>query len=459
MTLKERLRNNPMNQLYQEANLPKKIAFSLNCILVGNICGSIFGIICGGGTTAMVGLATQLGANDIHFGILTAIPQVAALLQVPFSVLVNRTHKRKKYMLTFGLFSRLMWMIFGLIPFIMPMAEPIVQLWTIIFLMGISSCMSAVINVCWLPWLSDLAPLSMRGRWLSVRESIMAVANVGFGLLVAYLLDNLPPDSKYIIIFCIGGFVGVVDMVAFGFCEEIYSAPPKKDNIFSAFMTVLKNKRFMKLVIMWTAWCFCANMSGAYLIPYSMNEMGLSNTQITLFFTIVPALVAMVVMPRWGRMIDRFGCKNVMMISTVFASVTSLFFLLSKPESIWPALLHNLFGSLFWCAANLAANNMQLAYSPDDTRPTHIAVFSCVTALLGVTLGSLTGGTLLDTWAAAGTFETLPIDRYQALIVLAVVLRLGLSMMLVHKMDRDSDLRPQDLAKHIVTSLKPRKAK
>ena len=242
-------------------------------------------------------------------------------------------------------------------------------------------------------------------------------------------------------------------MVAFGFCKEVYSAPPQKQNIFAAMGSVFRNKPFMALTIMWTAWCFTANLSGAYLIPYSMNEMGLNNTQITLFFTIVPALCSFFVMQRWGRMLDRFGCRNLMLVTTTVASLTSLFFLFSTPGNIFPALLHNLVGATFWCACNLVANNMQLSTSPDETRPTHIAVFSCITALAGGTLGSLLGGTLLDTWAAAGTFEGLFIDRYQALIILAVVLRFSCVMVFVPRLPKDSDSKPLDVVKFIIHSV------
>ena len=95
MKLINRLKYNPVSLLYDEVQMPDKIRRSLNFILLGNIMGTAHGTICGGGTTAMIGLATELGANDLSFGILSSIPMVAALLQLPYSVLVNRTHKRK----------------------------------------------------------------------------------------------------------------------------------------------------------------------------------------------------------------------------------------------------------------------------------------------------------------------------------------------------------------------------
>lgn len=452
MNLIERLKHNPLNSLFEEARLPGRIRRSLYFIILGNIMGSAHGIICGGGTPAMIGLATELGANDMMFGILAAIPQFCALLQLPFSIMVNRTHQRKRYLMTYGIFSRALWLLFGLIPYILPMSSAALQLWTIVFLLGISSCCSAMINVCWFPWFSDLIPGSIRGRVLSIRESILAATNTLLGLGIAFLLDSLPPESRYVIIFLLGGAMGIIDMLCFGLCDDIYLTPPQKQSMLGTIGSVLRNKPFMNLTIMWTGWCFTANLSGVYMSPYSMNEMGLSFMQIMIFSTIAASVVSIFAMPKWGKLLDRFGAKNVMLISCSVASLTPLFYLFSSPGNIWPTLLHNVIGAMFWCGANLTCSNMQLIYSPSETRPTHIAFISCVTALLGAMLGSLVGGALLEAWHAGGMF-TGAVDRYQVLFIIAVVLRFSLTVLLVPRFDNDSDIRPKDMLRCMITSL------
>ena len=74
----------PLSALYDEARLPQIIRRSLNLILLGNLFGGLHGIICGGGTTAMIGLANELNAGDLAFGVINGIPQAAALLQIPY---------------------------------------------------------------------------------------------------------------------------------------------------------------------------------------------------------------------------------------------------------------------------------------------------------------------------------------------------------------------------------------
>lgn len=437
--LKKRLRmglgTGPLETLYEEARLEKPIRRGLNWVMGGNMFGTLHGIICGGGTAAMVGLAGALGAGDMEFGLLVALPQVAALMQLPFSALVNKTRKRKIWLLTIGLFSRVLWMLFGFLPLLGGMEANTMKLYTLITLLGISSICGSVINVCWFPWFSDMCPIRIRGRWLSFRDSILAVGSLLFGLLVAYLLDILPIDSKYIVIFLIGGALGVMDMVCFGFAPEVAPTSSKKIQMGKTIVEALKNKPFRQLIIMWTAWCFTANLSGAYLTPYAMNSMGLNFMQITVFGTVAASVATVFIVPRWGRAMDQFGARNVMLLGCIGASLTPLFYLISTPGNVLPTLLHNLVGACFWCGSNLAANGMQLSASPDDSRPTYIAIFSCITALVGTALGTMCGGWLLEWWNGLGWFVGF-FDRYKVLILLSVVLRFGFTMLLVPRMEK-----------------------
>ncbi len=442
-------RDGALSTLYAEARLEQPVRRGLNWIMAGNLFGTTHGVVCGGGTAALVGLAGMLGAGDMEFGLLAAIPQIAALLQIPFSLLVNRTHKRKIYMLTIGLISRVLWMLFGFLPLLSAVPESQLPLLTLIILLGISSAMGAVINVCWFPWFSDLAPLQIRGRWLSIRDTITATGSLLFGLLVAYLLDVLPISSKYIVIFLVGGGLGVLDMICFAFAPEIWTAKPKKAPMHKTIMEALRNKPFMKITLMWTAWCFTSNLSGAFLTPYAMNSMHLNFMQITIFGTVAASLATVLAVPRWGRTLDRFGSRNVMLIGCIGASLTPAFYLLSTPGNIWPTLLHNVIGALFWSASNLAANSMQLSASPDESRPTYIALFSCITCLVGIAFGTMTGGWFLE-WCNANNWFTGFFDRYKVLILLSVVLRFGFTLLLVPPMPNENDATVQDALRGIL---------
>ena len=413
----------PLNTLYDEAGLNASARRSLNLMLTANLCGNLFGIICGSGTTAMISLANALHAGDLAFGLINGIPQAAMLLQIPFAMLVSRTHKRKRYLLTFGLFSRFLWVLFGLIPAMASRTSAHVPMTVLIALLAISSCCSAAINVCWLPWFSDIAPSRIRGRWLSFRDALIACFNFGFGLLVARLLDVMSAETRYPVIFLIGGLMGMMDMLCFAFCEERYNGEPVVMHLKSSFREVLNHKPFMLLTLMWTAWCFTANLCDPYLSRYSVNMMGLNFTQLMLCSTATVSLTTIIVSRFWGRALYAHGSRRVMLISTLGATLANLFYLFSYPGGLWPVLLRNAVGSAFWCGSNLTCLNMQLDTSPDESRSIYVAVISCVTSLVGVSLGSLVGGALLEHMESVGWFAG-SFDRYKALIAFAATLRL-----------------------------------
>lgn len=444
-----RLPRSSLSLLYDEARLPKIIRRSLNLILMGNIFGGLFGIICGGGTTAMIGLANELKAGDLAFGVINGIPQVAALLQIPFSILVSRTQQRKKYMLTIGLLSRALWLFFGFIPLVIPANPEGLRLYTLIFLVGLTSCGGSMINVCWLPWFSDLAPIEIRGRWFSIRDMINAVVSLVFSIVVARLLDTLPPYNRYIIIFLIGGTLGMLDMICFGFCHEKYGSAPHKLRFFGVMRDVMKNRPFVRLVVMWTAWCFASNLCAPYLSRYSVNEMGLTFTQMMIFGTVASSVATVLVMTRWGRAMNQFGCRSVMLVSTLATSFTDIFYVFSTPGNIWPVLLRNFMGAMFWSGSNLAANSMQLSTAAEDAKPSYIAIFACVTSLVGVALGTMAGGFALDKMEGVRIMNGL-MDRYQVMIIVSVILRLLVAILLVRPLENDRDGTPAQLVSSLI---------
>jgi MFS family permease len=429
----------PFEKIFNEASLLPKIRRSIYFMTLGNAFGTLFGVVSGGGSSSLTGYAGLLGASDFVYGLLTAIPLAMALLQIPFAAMVSRTQKRKKYMMTYGLFSRVLWLIIGLVPYFIAPNPSWLRLWSVILLVGISSAFSSFINVSWMPWMADLVPVEIRGRWLSKRDAITSVAGVSMGLVVASILDRIPGYTGYTIVFVMAGILGMLDMVCFFFVEEVYKTPPLDLKIIPVCKQIISNKPFFKFMIFWTAWSFTANMSGSYLARYALTEMGLTYLNFTLCSQVTAAAVTIIVVSNWGRLLDHFGSKPVLWCSCLVAAITPLFFLFSTYGSIWPTLLHNLIGAAFWSGANLAATSLQLSSSPDDQRPSYVAFFSCFTSLLGAFLGILTGGAILEGIHSSASLSAIFPDRYKFMIAISVILRIGAVLIFVPKLDNNCD--------------------
>jgi len=443
---------NSFSALYKEAGLLKNIRRSLTFIIFSNIFGTMHGVICGSTTLSLVGLAHTMNATDLDLGLITAICQVAALSQIPFSMYVNKHHHRKKVQLIFGLICRVIWIFVGMIPFVLPMDAYRLQIYTLMIAITISGVSGSAIGVCWFPWFSDLCPGSIKSRFLAKRDVINNVTSLAFSLVVGLLLDYLPVDVKYLIIFIIGGVLGCLDILCFVFVDEVYSAPPKQSRFKDELGNMVKNKRFRNFVLTWAAWCFTVNLGDIFIGQYYLNYLGLSNLDVTIFSTIVCACATILSVMQWGKAINHFGSKNVMLVSCILGCANPLFLLFASKTSIVLSIiatvLRTVYGAWWWSGSNLACTYLQLTTTPDDTRPTYIAVYTVVCATVGNTLGSTLGGVFLDTCVANNWF-TGYWDRYKILFIISVILRFALVWPAARSMEDDSDKKPKDLLRAI----------
>lgn len=347
----KRVFSSPFRPLYDEARLLPKLRRSILFVIFGNVFGNLFGVITGVGGTALTGYAEALGAGDFVFGVLNGIPLAAALMQIPASMLVSRGHRRKRYMLTYGVFSRALWIVVGLVPFFTPIQPAWLRLWGVIFLVGISSVTGAFINVCFTPWLADLVPLRIRGRWISLRDGIIAAANVLVGLVTAFLLDNIPRLPRLRGGVRAGRRARRAGHVLLPLCGRGLHPSAHAHQAVQVQPQIFQDKPFFRFMLFWTAWSFTANLSSPFLGRYALS-MGLSYMQLTLCGQIASALTTVSVVWLWGRLLDQYGSKPVLWVSCLLAALTPAFYLFSTPNNIWPTLLYNVIGAFFWSAAN-----------------------------------------------------------------------------------------------------------
>lgn len=423
----KQLFRSPFKPLYDEARLPEKIRRSILFMMIGNILGGLSGTISGG--SPLTGFAAALGANDFIYGVLTAVPIIGTLMQLIAAHMVRRTGKRKKYMLVFGLISRAIWLLIALVPFIVPADPTWLRIWSVIIMIFIINISGSFINVCFTPWFGDLVPIGIRGRWMSYRGRITSILNVLTGIAISWLLDSMTGFTGYTIAFLMAGVFGVADIMCFFGVQDIPVATDKKEKLFASFGTVFRDKNFRRFMIFWTCWCFACNFGGSYYTRYALGPMGLSYMQVTIAGQIASSLITVLVLPFWGRFIDRFGGKATLKIACTSVGILSLIWQISTPGSMLPMLLYNLMGAAFWCASDLTGSTLLMETSAQEQRSSYIAIFACVTSIAGTFTAVLGGGAVLqiigDAAAANGWMMFgQPLDQYKVIFLMNTLARL-----------------------------------
>ena len=72
---------------------------------------------------------------------------------------------------------------------------------------------------------------------------------------------------------------------------------------------------------------------------------------------------------------------------------------------------------------------------------------------MGVALGTLCGGALLESWENAGLFSGRP-DRLQVLVIIGAVLRLLVALLLVKPLENDRDGTPRQMLSDLLGRLR-----
>jgi MFS family permease len=431
---------NALTNLYIEHGVDKELRKSLNYVVLGITFGTIFFNITYG--PALTGFAKALGAGEFIYGILMALPVVGGLLQLYASHLLEKTRKRKKMFLVFGVIQRMLWIPVGLVPYVLPVNTGMLRIWSTILFITLASCSGAFINVSFYSWIGDLIPVNIRGRYFSLRSRIATIAGLLSGLIVAKLLDMLPGFPGYTTVFVIAGIVGILDILSFIGVKDI---PMKDDESREPTGVVikkaLKDKHFVKYVLFWTAWGFGINFVAAFLNMYALDNLQMSFTEITITGQIVCNITTIFFIAKWGKFVDKYGNKPTLYITCTLTALILLLWLFATPENYIPVLIFNLIGGMIWCGTDITNQNMLITNTPTENRSMYVAIYFAITTIFGNALAYVLGGYFLEHIENITQHFVIlgrNFNNYELLIIAGILLRLAAIPLLVGLADERS---------------------
>lgn len=442
----------------------------------------------------------MLGFGDREFGLLQAIPFIATFAQIFAAMAIERTGLRKHVFLWFMTISRLIWVPIALIPLFVDLPST-KAIWAMLFLMSLTNVLGAVASPAWWTWMGDLIPRRIRGRYMASRERASQIVRIVGFLVVGILLDwaashgsrgtgpaqaaQEPYLLKTIsIIFAIGSLFGAADILLFHRIRELLPTirqqlrpQPSPDlagagdrrlqegvdvpsdsiaRIFHPF----QDQAFARFVAYVTVMNFGVCLAAPYFYRNAMNHMGFTNLASNMLFLVIGTFAGILSAKWFGRAIDRWGRRPVLMLSTFCVAVTVLVWLVITPATwdfgvtgainwAWSRLAGQQAGTLIppgapvggwlwvaascmiggasWTGITLAQNSTMLAFSESQGRSMYVATYSAVSSLGGA-LGGLTGGFITG---QLGHLQTHPLqvgpwawNQWQVVILLSALIRL-----------------------------------
>ena len=404
----------------------------------------------------------MVGFDSFDIGLMTAVPFVATFSQLFAAILIERTGLRKFQFLHCATAHRLLWIPIALVPLVLPAPSGLAVV-MVLALMASSSFLASLSSPAWTTWMADLIPRRIRGRYFATRGIWSQAVSLVVVVVLGLLLDNqwplfnlvaglfgvsLPQDDHtreqsklYLIcgIFAIGALFGATDILKFLKIREVLSprrgeslSPHKDATLVSLLIDPLRDRVFRHYAGYGLTITFATSASSWFYFIFSREKLGFSNLGTNLLFLMIAPLGVMASAMMWGKFVDRWGRRPVLIVSTFGAGISVLpwFFatrytphpqfvevaanwlsahagaLWGNPDARWItpgqpvgayllAVLACIIGGVSWSGIGLAQTGIVMGFSDGSGRSKSVAASSVLISSGGI-LGGLAGGALVQ---------------------------------------------------------------
>jgi MFS family permease len=227
--------------------------------------------------------------------------------------------------------------------------------------------------------------------------------------------------------FALAAVMGVTDFLFFLPVPELHRPHPNPNvNLWQLVRTPLQDRNFRRFLGFTATMAFATAYVGQFATLYVLDVVGATNLQTQLMLQCGPLCVLMLMYPIWGRLVDRFGRKPVLLISGTLIVPGSVAWIFVSHDHWVVGYAAVLLVTAAWPGIEIANFNLLLGLA--DATPGksggYVAVNSALNAVAGV-LSGLFGGAVAQTMAHwHGTLLGWPLTYHGVLFIISGGLRL-----------------------------------
>jgi MFS family permease len=357
----------------------QKLRASLDASVAEGATAEVFGACAGG--TILTGWALYLGASPFVIGLLAALPLAAQAGQLPAAWLTHRLGARRLAIAAIGV-SRLVWLPLVALPFLHVHASTGLTL--LIAVMAAAAIFGVVGNNAWTAWMGELVPGAIRGRFFSRRMVYLSISGTVASLAAGLALDMLGPRGWQGETLAALAAVACAAAVA-SICLLLQQEDPGRgeERTAPAWREVAKVVRdpsarpFLGYLL---AWHVAVGLSASFFSFHRLANLKMGFV-LAAAHGIAVCVVRIVAAPAWGRIVDRFGARPVLVVCSFGISVVPAIWLFPTPERLWPIALEAIVSGALWSGHGIAGFDLTIGLSPRRARPFYLATFATACGL------------------------------------------------------------------------------
>jgi MFS family permease len=338
---------------------------ALRIVTMAWMFGIVWGTLVGGDQTRILG--DMLGFQDWHFSLLIALPPLATVGQILSVILIERTGLRKYQFMEFGAIARLLWLAVAALPlvFVLPSAAAIYAMMMVLLT---SSFCDALATPAWFSWMAQLIPRRVRGRYFAVRQRLTQYVQIVTVIVASAILDavTVPHDAAapitagsqpallraVCIMFAIAAVFGTMDILLFRGIRDVLPSVLKSTKVAPASLRILldplKNHVFRNYVLFGATLTFSNAVGGWFYWKNCRENLGFSSLATSMLFLVLTPIIQIFCVSWWGRIIDRWGRRPVLIIGGVGVVITMIPYMIASPRMGNPAFVADAVNWLTW---------------------------------------------------------------------------------------------------------------
>lgn len=394
----------------------------------------VYTSLAGPGSVFLTKLLAVLNASAIQFGILSAIGQMALVLQ-PLGALITRdlTH-HKGVTIKWAVVGRALTPVLGILPLFLTDSQAIV--W-ILFTFALSTALLSISANIWVGWMARMVPLRIRGRFFAKRNSVLLSFGLSIAFLMGILVDRVSGDTELLKIvtsalFLAAGIIGLIGLKILARQPE-KPVSPESGSAASILTEPFKDRNFRKLCLFGAWWMMAVGIGAPFWQPFMIQVLNMGVTQM-LLYGMTTTLGTILTLKYWGRLIDRVGNVTAMKIAIVIGATVPFVWLFVRPDTIWTIYLESLVAGSMWGCVGLVSANLVLAVAPEGREQAYSGLYGAFCGM-GMMITMLLSGILMP---PAMTILGVPLHSMQVLFLTTAFARLSALIPLSHVKEPNS---------------------
>jgi MFS family permease len=336
--------------------------------------------------------ALHVRADTSTIALLQGLSTGAQILHGPAGF-VTAWIGRRRLAITALMAARLVWAPMALLPLLDPSPH------TAALLLVVVAALSATFQVlgqnAWGAWISDIVPPTLRGRYFGARTVFVTGGAALASLASALVLDSDWPRSESLpmiaALLCATGFVSAALLSnQIDPAERTMRISPDV----SAYVTALRDPRARALVYYQFAWGVAVAPGAAFFSLYALDALR-ADFLVLSAHAMVVALVRVVAAPLWGRVVDQWGARPVLVHSSLGIALMPMLWVFTTPDRLWPLAIDAIISGVMWGGHAVASFDLPLGIAPAEKRSYYLALFAMASGL-GFVGSTLIAGFITD---------------------------------------------------------------